>query len=63
MIEAGGSLEYEAEMEALLEMFPSACQMEVTHCLGLAGWDTEKAAQLIIHREEVGDSIQSSSQV
>lgn len=50
-------------MEFLLEMFPSACQMEVTHCLGLAGWDTEKAAQLIIHREEVGDSIRSSSQV
>ena len=38
-------------------MFPKACTMEVTHCLSLSNGNLDEAAQLIIHREEKGDSI------
>ncbi len=48
------------EMKMLTEMFPSACSLEITHCLCLSNGDMEKAAQLILHRLETGDCIKSS---
>ena len=41
-----------------MEMFPSICTLEVSHCLTLMGGDIEKAAQLIMHRQESGQSLQ-----
>ena len=38
-------------------MFPAACVIEVTHCLCVVNGDMEKAAQLILHRQENGESI------
>ena len=44
-------------MNLLMEMFPAACGIEVTHCLCVVNGDVEKAAQLILHRQESGESI------
>ena len=38
-------------------MFPAACVIEVTHCLCVVNGDMEKAAQLVLHRQENGESI------
>ncbi|XP_033741621.1 CUE domain-containing protein 2-like [Pecten maximus] len=45
------------EIKILREMFPAACAMEVTHCLGLASGDIESAIQLILDRQESGECI------
>ncbi|CAC5383275.1 unnamed protein product [Mytilus coruscus] len=45
----------------LLEMFPTACSLEISHCLALSNGDPDSAAQLIIHRQEIGDCIVSSN--
>ncbi|OWF43069.1 CUE domain-containing protein 2-like [Mizuhopecten yessoensis] len=45
------------EIKMLKEMFPAACTMEVTHCLGLASGDMENAIQLILDRQETEESI------
>ncbi len=49
--------EADEQVNLLLEMFPAACAIEVTHCLSVVNGDMEKAAQLILHRQENGDSI------
>jgi len=41
----------------LSEMFPTACTLELEHCLCLAGRDIEQAAHLVLHRQETGDAI------
>ena len=41
----------------LMEMFPSACALEVGHCLTLMSGNVESAAQLIMHRQESGQSL------
>ena len=45
-----------------MEMFPSVCALEVSHCLNLMSGDVEKAAQLIMHRQESGQSLQPLDQ-
>jgi len=55
-------LEHE-QVDQLMEMFPSVCAVEVTHCLNLMSGDIEKAAQLIIHRQESGQSLQAKTKV
>lgn len=55
-----GSLEgeeYQHTVNQLLEMFPYACSLEVGHCLQLVAGDVERAAQLIMHRHEAGESL------
>ena len=55
-----GSLEgedYQNTVSQLLEMFPYACSLEVGHCLQLVAGDVERAAQLIMHRHEAGQSL------
>ncbi|CAG2219882.1 unnamed protein product [Mytilus edulis] len=47
----------------LLEMFPTACSLEISHCLALSNGDPDSAAQLIIHRQEIGDTIVSSNNI
>ena len=41
----------------LLEMFPDACALEVTHCLSLMSGNVESTAQLIMQRQETGQSL------
>lgn len=41
-------------------MFPGATQAEVRHCLAVAEDDIAKAAQLVLHRQEAGQSITSN---
>ena len=41
-----------------MEMFPSSCALEVSHCLTLMSGNIESAAQLIMHRAECGQSLQ-----
>jgi len=47
----------EETLKTLLEMFPYACGLEANHCLGLAAGDAARAAQLIMHRHEAGQSL------
>lgn len=49
----------DAQVKMLLEMFPTVCTLEITHCLALSNGNADQAAQLIIHRQEIGDTIVS----
>ncbi|XP_059481213.1 CUE domain-containing protein 2 [Neocloeon triangulifer] len=51
----------DAQLELLLEMFPTVCNLEVRHCLAIAGGDVEQAAQLVLHRQDAGESLTASS--
>ena len=50
--------EFQMKLNQLLEMFPDSCTLEVSHCLNLMAGDIEEAAQLIIQRQESGQSLQ-----
>ncbi|KAK9884329.1 hypothetical protein WA026_005279 [Henosepilachna vigintioctopunctata] len=45
------------EMDVLQEMFPHVCSMEVKHCLTIASGDIERATQILIDRQENGQSM------
>ncbi|KAH9525365.1 hypothetical protein Btru_001178 [Bulinus truncatus] len=49
--------EEESCVRTLLEMFPGACTMEARHCFKLSFGDMDKAAQLIMDRQETGQAI------
>ncbi|GFG31193.1 hypothetical protein Cfor_07614, partial [Coptotermes formosanus] len=51
------------EVHLLQEMFPGACSIEVRHCLTIADGDVARAAQLVLHRQEVGQSLSSNATV
>lgn len=53
--------EEEEEVRLLQEMFPGACCLEVRHCLAIAGGDLPRAAQLVLHRQEAGQSLTVAS--
>ena len=44
-------------MSLLLEMFPASCQVEVQHCLGVAGGNVDDAAELVLCRQLSGENI------
>ena len=48
------------QVSLLQEMFPGASPAEVRHCLAVAEGDIAKAAQLVLHRQEAGQSITSN---
>lgn len=50
------------KVRKLLEMFPASCQLEAFHCLSLAGGDMDEATQLILDRQESGESIVPSAE-
>lgn len=50
--------EFQTKLNNLMEMFPDSCTLEVSHCLNLMAGDIEEAVQLIIHRQENGQSLQ-----
>ena len=45
------------DVRLLLEMFPSISLVEATHCLSLSNGSVEEAVQLVLHRQEIGESI------
>jgi len=44
----------------LIEMFPLISLTEATHCLSLSNGSVEEAVQLVLHRQEIGQSFSSS---
>lgn len=38
-------------------MFPRSSLVEVRHCLAVADGDVERAAQIVLHRQEAGQSL------
>ncbi|GLG92904.1 hypothetical protein R5R35_003257 [Gryllus longicercus] len=48
------------QVRLLQEMFPGACSIEVRHCLTIAEGDMARAAQLVLHRQEAGQSLTSN---
>jgi len=51
------------QVHLLQEMFPGACSIEVRHCLTIAEVDVTRAAQLVLHRQEVGQSLSNNTTV
>merc|ERR1712223_1688082 len=49
--------DYKQLVNQLMEMFPSACALEVSHCLTMMSGSIDSAAQLIMHRQESGQSL------
>lgn len=45
------------DVRLLLEMFPSISLVEATHCLSLSNGSVDEAVQLVLHRQEIGESI------
>lgn len=48
---------YNYELQMLQEMFPRSVTKELRHCLTVAEGDIERAAQIVLHRQETGQSI------
>ncbi|EFX85181.1 hypothetical protein DAPPUDRAFT_313808 [Daphnia pulex] len=45
------------DVRLLLEMFPTISLVEATHCLSLSNSSVEEAVQLVLHRQEIGESL------
>lgn len=52
---------FHEELEQIQEMFPESTYMEVKYCMTIANGDIERARQIIIHRQETGQSIHNTS--
>lgn len=50
---------YSEECETLQEMFPDTCVNEVRHCITVACGDLDRATQILLHRQETGQSLRS----
>lgn len=46
----------EEDFQRLTEMFPESLSTEIKYCLSIANGDVESARQIIIHRQESGQS-------
>lgn len=49
------------ECDRLQEMFPECTSMEIKYCMTIANGDLERARQIVIHREESGQSFRNNS--
>lgn len=49
------------ECDILQEMFPDSSFIEIKHCITIANGDINKATQIILHRQETGESLQHNS--
>lgn len=45
------------ECDILQEMFPDSAFIEVKHCITIANGDINKATQILLHRQESGESL------
>lgn len=50
-------LEKTDDVRLLLEMFPAISLLEATHCLSLSNGSVDEAVQLVLHRQEIGETI------
>lgn len=48
------------ETIALQEMFPDSSELEIKHCITIANGDIDQAIQMILDREEKGQSLTGS---
>lgn len=48
------------ESLALQEMFPDSSALEIKHCIAIANGDIDQAIQMILDREETGESLTGS---
>nr|XP_022899761.1 CUE domain-containing protein 2 [Onthophagus taurus] len=53
--------DYTEEIDALSEMFPHVCNLELRYCLAIACGDLERATQILLHRQENGQSLNPNS--
>ncbi|XP_071113309.1 CUE domain-containing protein 2-like [Haliotis cracherodii] len=53
----GGVSEFDSQVALLSEMFPDTCAMEARHCVSVSHGQIDEAVQLILHRQETGNSI------
>ncbi|KAK4878363.1 hypothetical protein RN001_010869 [Aquatica leii] len=51
------------EVDTLQEMFPLVCAIEIKHCIAIACGDVERASQILLHRQENGQSINTNGTV
>ncbi|XP_067619701.1 CUE domain-containing protein 2 [Eurosta solidaginis] len=49
------------EAEVLQEMFPDTAYVEVKHCIAIAKGDIDSATQILLHRQETGQSLTEKS--
>ncbi|KAJ8706296.1 hypothetical protein PYW08_010922 [Mythimna loreyi] len=49
------------QCQALAEMFPNTCAMEIKHCVSIAHGDVERAAATLLHRREQGQSLSAAA--
>lgn len=49
------------DYDRLQEMFPESTSMEIKYCLSIANGDVESARQIIIHRQESGQSFHNTT--
>lgn len=49
------------EFDRLQEIFPESTSMEIKYCMTIANGDIERARQIIIHRQESGQSFHHTS--
>lgn len=49
------------EYDRLQEIFPESTSMEIKYCLSIANGDVDSARQIIIHRQESGQSFHNTS--
>lgn len=47
------------EQQILQEMYPESTSMEIKYCLSIANGDVEHARQIILHRQEMGQSFRN----
>ena len=45
------------DVRLLIEMFPSISLVEATHCLSLFNGSVEEAVHLVLHRQDIVESI------
>ncbi|XP_017780896.1 PREDICTED: CUE domain-containing protein 2 [Nicrophorus vespilloides] len=53
--------DFTEEIDTLQDMFPHVCALEIKHCLTIASGDLERGTQILLHRQEHGQSITNNS--
>ncbi|XP_063705885.1 CUE domain-containing protein 2-A [Culicoides brevitarsis] len=51
---------FSEECDILQEMFPESSYLEVKHCVTISNGDINKATQILLHRQETGESLHAT---
>lgn len=54
---------FSEECDVLQEMFPESSFLEVKHCVTIANGDIDRATQILLHRQETGQSLSNAGQI